>query len=152
MILDTSEICNHINSELATFIYNIIRVIKLGVPIILVLMGILDFAKGVYASKEDESTKAQKDFIKRIIAGAAVFLMITLTQLVINVIDKKSNGEIWACANRIMNGEKNTSSQQYVDIKSYCCETSGGEFEGRTCKLTQQQVTEYNECLNNNRK
>ena len=106
MILDTSGICKDImsNPEMALFINNIIKIIKLGVPIVLVLIGMIEFGKAVYANKEDEMKKVQNDFIKRLIAGAAVFLMITMVQLLMTILDRNSDSEIWKCANKIMNG------------------------------------------------
>lgn len=107
MILDVSGICSKIDTELVTFIHNIITLIKIGVPIVLVIFGMIDFGKGVMAGKEDEIKKGQSTFIKRLIAGAIVFLMITVSQLVTSIIDRESDGEIWSCANEIMNGTLN---------------------------------------------
>ena len=170
MILDTVEICKNINGELATFIYNIIRIIKLGVPIILVIIGMIDFGKGVVASKEDEIAKVRGSFIKRIIAGAAVFLMITLTQLVITVLDRNSSGTIWDCANKIMNGEKNAKPEETEEIEKeeqipemtdeqrniiHCCIEAGGKIKGTDegdiqCIGETQEVNEnFNKCKAN---
>ena len=164
MILDAVEICKNINGELSTFIYNIIRIIKLGVPIILVIIGMVDFGKGVYAAKEDEIVKARKTFIKRIIAGAAVFLMITLTQLVISVLDKNSSGQIWECANKIMNGEqiiidedteKNNDDQEQIPDPTdeerkiiHCCvQSSGSLYKGKCTNDTTEKTEIYNKCM-----
>ena len=106
MILDVNEVCSKIEPEIITFIHNVINVIKIGVPIALVIFGMIDLGKGVIASKEDEIKKGQKDFIKRILAGVIVFFIISITQLVMSVIDRNGNGEFWACANGIMNGQE----------------------------------------------
>lgn len=45
------------------------------VPIIILVLGTLDFFKAVMAGKEDEMKKAQKTFIKRVIIGVLVFLV-----------------------------------------------------------------------------
>ena len=105
MILDAREICSNIGTEISTFIHNIILVIKIAVPIVLVLFGMLDLGKGVVAGKEDEIKKGQNTFIKRLLAGVIVFFMVSITQLVISLIDKESGGEFWTCANKIMNGK-----------------------------------------------
>ena len=148
MILDISEICSNFDTELATFIHNIILVIKIALPIVLVILGMLDLGKGVIAGKEDEIKKGQSTFVKRLVAGAIVFFMISITQLVISIIDKDSDGDIWTCANAIMNGNGENSAmwnkkKQYEldQIRTlnpstfqYCCESLNGSVVGDSCK------------------
>jgi len=147
MILDISEICSKIDLDLAKFVHNIIVLIKIAVPIALVIFGMLDFGKGVIAGKEDEIKKGQNNFLKRLIAGVVVFLMISLTQLVMSIIDRNSNGEFWTCANGIMNGTSGwieilDESLYYVDE-----EEKTKQNEPRRCKSTLVQ-NEYESCLN----
>lgn len=146
MILDVSEICSKIDLDLAKFIHNIILLIKIAVPIALVIFGMIDLGKGVIASKEDEIKKGQKDFIKRIIAGVIVFFIVSITQLVMSVIDRNSNGEFWTCANGIMNGTSGwnkilNDSLYYVDE-----EEKNKTNEMRSCHSTFAQ-SEYEKCL-----
>lgn len=103
--MDTTSICNAIEPELANFIHNIITVLKILVPVLLVIFGMLDFGKGIIASKEDEIRKGQGIFIKRLVAALFVFLMISFSQLIVGIVDRETEGEIWSCANKIMNGE-----------------------------------------------
>lgn len=106
--MDTTSICNAIEPELANFIHNIITVLKILVPVLLVIFGMLDFGKGIIASKEDEIRKGQGVFIKRLVAALFVFLMISFSQLIVGIVDRETEGEIWSCANKIMNGEIET--------------------------------------------
>ena len=101
--MDATEICNMLDADLVNFIHNIIVVIKIAVPVILVIFGMLDFAKGVMAGKEDEIKKGQQVFIKRLIAAAVVFLVVTLVQLVMSLISSEDNS-FWNCADQILNG------------------------------------------------
>ena len=162
MILDVNEVCANFDSTLATFIHNVIIVIKVAVPIILVLLGMLDLGKGVIASKEDEIKKGQHTFIKRLLAGAIVFFMITIVQLVISVIDRDSNGDFWTCANAIMNGKAGYSKTQDYNqeqiIKDnpstfkYCCESLNGTIKNNDCIGTDGKKISSDEilsCANN---
>ena len=146
MILDISEICSNFDTELATFIHNIILVIKIAVPIVLVILGMLDLGKGVVAGKEDEIKKGQSTFVKRLVAGAIVFFMISITQLVISIIDKDSDGDIWTCANAIMNGrtynwnpetarvyEEEQVRKENPSTFKYCCESLNGTIKDDYC-------------------
>ena len=53
----------------------LIPLIQLGIPIILILLGMLDLGKAVMASKEDEIKNAQKMLIKRIIYGVVILIV-----------------------------------------------------------------------------
>ena len=56
-------------------INDVLKYPRFIVPIIVIVLGTLDFFKAVIAGKEDEMKKAQKTFIKRIIIGVLVFLV-----------------------------------------------------------------------------
>lgn len=103
--MDATQICGYLDADLVTFIHNIIVVIKIAVPIILVIFGMLDLAKGVVAGKEDEIKKGQQVFIKRLIAAALVFFVITIVQLVMGLISSEDNS-FWNCADQILNGNR----------------------------------------------
>lgn len=105
--MDATQICSYLDADLVTFIHNIIVVIKIAVPIILVIFGMLDLAKGVVAGKEDEIKKGQQVFIKRLIAAALVFFVITIVQLVMGLISSEDNS-FWNCADQILNGTAGT--------------------------------------------
>lgn len=63
----------------------ILGIVRIIVPILIILLGTIDFAKAVIAGKEDNMRKAQTDFIKRIIAGIAVFLVPTLVNVIMDL-------------------------------------------------------------------
>ena len=72
--------------EVTSLIGNIVNLIKIGIPIILVVMGMLDLGKAVASQKEDEIKKAQGMLIKRLIYGALVYLVIFIVGFVINLV------------------------------------------------------------------
>ena len=160
MILDAREICSNVGVEISTFVHNIILVIKIAVPIVLIIFGMIDLGKGVVASKEDEIKKGQNTFIKRLVAGVVVFFMISITQLVISLIDKESGGEFWACANKIMNGKieepltrEEKDEERYRTIEQCCILVDGEVIKGtgeranaRSCNVPQEQSERYDAC------
>ena len=89
----------------------VVDIIKMVVPFMLIVMGMLDLGKAVIASKEDEIKKAQSLFIKRIIAAVLVFFIVAIVQLVFGIladadgsdgsIDKEGINE---CLNLFLNG------------------------------------------------
>ena len=74
------------------FIGNILDVVFIAIPIILILMGSIDFMKAVMASKEDEIKKAQGVFIKRIVAAVVVFFVPIIASILLELVEyDKSN-------------------------------------------------------------
>jgi len=64
----------------------IIPLIQIGIPIILIVLGMLDLGKAVMASKEDEIKSAQKLLIKRCIYAVAIFFVVLIVQLVFGLL------------------------------------------------------------------
>lgn len=64
----------------------IIPLIQIGIPIILIILGMLDLGKAVMASKEDEIKNAQKMLIKRCIYAVAIFFVVLIVNLVFGLL------------------------------------------------------------------
>jgi hypothetical protein len=79
---DCSEECNDLAPAIRLVKIFLIPVIQIGIPIFLIVMGMLDLGKAVIASKEEEMKKAQSMFIKRCIYGLAVFFVVSIVVLV----------------------------------------------------------------------
>lgn len=95
-----------IDQRLPETVSTIILIIKIVIPILLVIFGMLDLAKAVIASKEDEIKKGRQIFIKRLIAGALVFFIFTVVQLIISFVAPNDEGEnILNCAECFINGD-----------------------------------------------
>lgn len=86
-----------IPDKLAYIISMIIKLIQFGVPLLLIIFGMLDLGKAVIASKEDEIKKGQQMFIKRLIAAVIVFFVVAVVKLVVTLASgddmKEANGE-----------------------------------------------------------
>ena len=74
-----------IPGKLAYVISMIIKLIQFGVPLLLIIFGMLDLGKAVIASKEDEIKKGQQMFIKRLIAAVIVFFVVAVVKLVVTL-------------------------------------------------------------------
>ena len=122
-ILDTakSTLCDGIlvPNELFNLVHTIINVIKIAVPILLIIFGMIDFAKSVVAKSEDDVKKYRKNFVSRLISALVVFLLIFIVQLAVNLIASveettNENGQtisdIWSCSKKFINGVDNNSN------------------------------------------
>lgn len=83
---------------------NAYNLLKIGTPLILVVMGIVDFARAVIGSNEDDIKKKQRKFIKRIAAAVLVFLSLAIVQWVFGILASAGFIDARGCINAILNG------------------------------------------------
>lgn len=107
-ILDTCSAAlgttdSNIITEVADLTSTLITIIKIAVPLLLIVWGMLDLGKAVVAQKEDEIKKGQQIFIKRIIAAVLVFLVVFVVQLVFGLVAKNDSAKISSCIDCFIN-------------------------------------------------
>lgn len=94
------------DSMLPNILSTIVTLIKIGVPILLIVFGMLDLGKAVMAQKEDEIKKGQQTFIKRLIAAAIVFFVVFIVQIVLGLLvpqDTAQNQNVMNCFDCLIN-------------------------------------------------
>ena len=64
------------------------NIIRIAVPIILIIMGSIDLGKAVLASDDKEIKAATSKLVKRAIAAAAVFFVVTIVDVVMGLVAK----------------------------------------------------------------
>lgn len=94
-----------VDDSLPTAISTIINLLKLFIPILVVLFGLIDLGKAVTQQKEDDIKKCQGLLIKRIILAAVVFFVVSLVQFVVGIVGG-SNSNQWGCFSCFVNGPK----------------------------------------------
>ncbi len=92
----------------------VVLLIKIAVPILLIIFGMLDLGKAVVAAKEDEIKKGQQMFIKRLITAVIVFFVIQVVQIIIRFVSS-SDPTIMNCFNCFINGDATTKSCEIAD-------------------------------------
>lgn len=106
--MDATYTCGNAAFEFGgTFPYlvsTIVTLIKVVVPILLIIFGMLDLGKAVIASKEDEIKKGQQTFIKRVIAALIVFFVVYLVQTLIRFASGNDT-DVINCFNCFVNGK-----------------------------------------------
>lgn len=80
-------------------IKGLFTLIKIIVPIILIIMGAIDLTKAVMASDDKEIKAATSKLIKRTIAAVAVFFIVTLVTVVMNLVSDSVSADEGAGAN-----------------------------------------------------
>jgi len=116
-----STLCDGIlvPNQLFNIVSVVIKGIRIAVPVLLIIFGMMDFAKSVIAKKEEDVKKHQQAFVKRLISAVVVFLLIWVVQFVVNVIsgvEDKTNdsgqtvSDIWSCSRKFINGVDNNTT------------------------------------------
>ncbi len=73
------------------FIGRILSIIKILIPLIIIILGFIDFFRAVIASKDDEIKKSMKSLLFRVISGVVIFFLPTIINLVFMLIDDWGN-------------------------------------------------------------
>lgn len=94
----------------------VVTVIKIAVPILLIIFGMLDLGKAVIASKEEEIKKGQQVFIKRAIAAVIVFFVIQVVQILVRFVSGNDQSII-QCFNCFINGESRENACESTRIE-----------------------------------
>ena len=97
--------CSSIPKQILDITNLIYKAIQIGVPIILIIVGMFDMGKAITQQKEDEIKKAQSLLVKKAVAAALVFLMFSIVQLVVSVVSPDTTApgsESWACVKKIL--------------------------------------------------
>ena len=80
------DMCDNLLPLVRLIRHGIIPIVQIGIPIILIVLGMLDLGKAVVASKEDEIKSAQKLLIKRAIYAIAIFFIVLIVQVVFGLL------------------------------------------------------------------
>ncbi len=109
--------CKDIPQPVFAVVGTIIMLIQVVVPILLIIWGMIDFAKAVVGGDEDKIKAGQKVFIKRLIAAVILFLVVTIVKLLLNLVGtmtedagtdgyKVDDTSIWTCVNGFLTGQR----------------------------------------------
>ena len=86
------EICEGIvYEELRNVLQYAFNIIKIGTPILIVVMIIFDLISAASSGKEEDMKNAQSKIIKRLIVGAVIFFLPIIVEILLNLIGR-ANG------------------------------------------------------------
>ena len=83
-------------------LHNGYLLIKIGTPIVLILMGMLDFGRAVMGADESEIKKKKDRFIKRIISAVMVFLVLYIIEFILDILTSVGFMDASGCMNAII--------------------------------------------------
>lgn len=110
-------ICGDITIDrmVPAFISTAVNIIKILIPIILIIFGILDLAKAITGNDEKVMKEAQGKLIKRIVYAVIVFFVVALVQFIFGVLSKASGdasgNSLTKCVDCFINNKCDNGSQ-----------------------------------------
>ncbi len=117
--------------QILSFIFNLL---KIGTPIILIIVSIISLVKALAASKDDEIKKAQHSLIRKLIAGALVFFIASIVQLVISIVADSSETEnVSTCIDCLLNNDCESSMYYKTNVGGTTVCTYLESGEEKTC-------------------
>lgn len=108
-----------------------VTLLKTVTPVILIVMSIISLIKSITSGKEDEIKKAQGSLIKRIIAAAIVFFIVSIVQFVMMKVaeDDNERKQLSSCLSCFLNGTNKCGNLYYKDGYGYCYNADTGKLE-----------------------
>lgn len=109
MLVNANDLCTSIPEGIKNLVHLVVVAIQVVVPILLIIWGMLDFAKAIIGQKEDDIKAGQKIFMRRLVAAIVVFLVVVIVQLTVNIANEiggegNQSSEAWSCASQLING------------------------------------------------
>ena len=91
----------------------IIVIVKIVIPLVIIILGIIDLGKAVVSSDDKAISKSVKSLAMRIVAAVCIFFVPTVVSFVIGVVDTSVNDDSAICRSCISNPGGDTCSGAY---------------------------------------
>ena len=90
--------------RIVKLVNTIVKIIYIGAAIVLIILGMIDLAKGITSQKEDVLAKGRRTFIKRLITAVIMFLVVLIVKWGIGMINNVTdNANIIDCIDCFIN-------------------------------------------------
>ena len=86
--IETKSCQEILGDDLIEKIQEIVNMVRIMIPILLIVFGIIDFGKAIFVSDENEMKKSQSKFIRRLIIAVGFFMVPSILSLVLNIANK----------------------------------------------------------------
>lgn len=82
----------------------LIKILKIFTPIILIILGMVDFLRATISSDEKQMKDASSRFVRRILAAVIIFFVIAIVQFAFRLVGEEGEGAL-GCFNCFVNGD-----------------------------------------------
>ncbi len=113
--LALAKVCNECNAafgidggipqQIVKLIHLIYNAIRIAVPLILIIVGMVEMGRAITLQKEDEIKKAQNLLVRKAVTAGLVFLIVSLVGLIFSIASGESlDDNTWTCIDSLLNG------------------------------------------------
>ena len=85
---DAVYLCNQGTVDAFIFIGKIVSIAKILIPLVIIIMGMVDFGRAVLSNDEKAVNKCVSALIRRLVAGIVIFFVPSIVYATINIIQK----------------------------------------------------------------
>lgn len=89
-----TDACNGLLPIVQLVRRGVFPIVQIGIPILLIIMGSIDLGKAVMSSDDKEVKGATSRLVKRVIMAVAIFFVVTIVTLVMNLFTKVDDDDI----------------------------------------------------------
>ena len=97
LLATSQQLCDTLK-PIMTLVGYVIFGIKVVVPVILILVGMMELARAIIEKDDSQIKKAQSSMIKKVVAAVCVYLVITIVGLVMNLLGQDQYESCVKCA------------------------------------------------------
>ncbi len=109
----TGDAKDQIPENLPIFVRGLYNILKLLVPSIIIILGMLDFFKAATSGNESDMDGQKSKFIRRILGGIMIFLVMVISQWVFGLIGEKDN--FMGCVSCFLSSGEDCIDAGYID-------------------------------------
>ena len=100
--MDAGDFCSDVAvSNIMYLVGVVVAVIRIAVPIILIVMGMVDLVKALTSQEDKEIKAATKLIVKRVVIAVIIFLVPTIVRLVMNLISQNEYQQCVKCVTSV---------------------------------------------------
>lgn len=120
-----------IPDRIPSFTSGLYNLVKIFIPIAIIIMGMIDFAKAVMANEEKKMNDSKKSFITRLLAGVIIFLIMAVVQFVFRQIETDDRNGFANCVSCLLSNNEDACKSGSRDIRKRC-----SDYDFRSCPST----------------
>ena len=125
------------------FVSNGITFFQLLIPVILIIVGMVQFTKAMASGEDKVMSESVRSFIRSIAAGIAVFLLVAIVRTVFSTFLGSDGQNTLKCVSCFMNFDENSCSISACPVRPQAC--SG--LNETECKKTAGCTYKNNKCV-----
>lgn len=84
---------------------SVVKLIQFGIPVVLIIFGMIDLGRAVMSNDEKEMKGAQGKLIRRVVYAVLIFLIVAIVKLVFGILDTAGSDDFTGCINCFVSGE-----------------------------------------------